>query len=320
MHSNSSSKTVYDQQKLDVGSLHSIHIEQSGNPDGIPVLYLHGGPGAGLGRHYQWPFERSKYRIIGFDQRGCGRSSPFGSTEENTTDFLLQDIEMIRQHLKIEKWIVFGGSWGSTLALLYSIKHPKTVIGLVLRGVFLARIEDFEWFLTPSGGAAQVFPDAYSRFTRAIKTSNTYTDICAQFIDLFKNEKLGFPALQDWYNWEGCISRLVMSQMDASDLSTNQQIKSLALLECHYVQNQCFISEGFILNNIDVIQDIPCHIVHGRYDMVCKVEGAYALHRALPKSQLSIVNNAGHSMSESGIAKRLVHIMQTCFAQNISTP
>ncbi|GBL03834.1 proline iminopeptidase [Glaciecola sp. KUL10] len=309
MHGNHSNQLIYDHQHLDVGHGHLISIEQSGNPNGIPVLYLHGGPGAGLGKHYQWPFDLKRYRVIGFDQRGCGRSTPTGNIAHNNTDYLLQDIEQLREYLQIDSWIVFGGSWGSTLALLYAIKYTQRVNALVLRGIFLARKEDFEWFLMPNGGAAQVFPDIYQNFRRNFKSSDSFLDVCEQYIRLFQDEHKHKSALQDWYNWEGHISRLQSSAIDASDLSSENQVRNLALLECHYLLNHCFVEENFIIDNIQAIRHIPCHIVHGRYDMVCKVESALTLHHHLPQSTLDIIDNAGHSMSENGIAKRLVEIM-----------
>ena len=309
MHGNHSNQLIYDHQHLDVGHGHLISIEQSGNPNGIPVLYLHGGPGAGLGKHYQWPFDLKRYRVIGFDQRGCGRSTPTGNITHNNPDYLLQDIEQLREYLQIDSWIVFGGSWGSTLALLYAIKYTQRVNALVLRGIFLARKEDFEWFLMPNGGAAQVFPDIYQNFRRNFKSSDSFLDVCEQYIRLFQDEHKHKSALQDWYNWEGHISRLQSSAIDASDLSSENQVRNLALLECHYLLNHCFVEENFIIDNIQAIRHIPCHIVHGRYDMVCKVESALTLHHHLPQSTLDIIDNAGHSMSENGIAKRLVEIM-----------
>lgn len=317
MHGNISQDLAYDQQHLSVGKNHRIFVEQSGNPFGTPVLYLHGGPGAGLGTHYKWPFDLNKYRVIGFDQRGCGKSRPTGSVQENTTELSLQDIETIRQHLDIEQWILFGGSWGSTLALLYAIAHPNTVKGIVLRGVFLAREQDFDWFLMPNGGAAQVYPDAYARFASGIVSGKTipthYQQICERYYEMFEHPEQYKKALQNWYNWEGNISKLLSSDIDASDISTDIQVRNLALLECHYLLNQCFIQENQILDTVAEIEHLPCFIVHGRYDMVCKVEAAYSLHKALPRSKLTIIDNAGHSMSESGIAKSLVDTMREHF-------
>ncbi|MBF7073845.1 prolyl aminopeptidase [Glaciecola sp. MH2013] len=306
---------VYHKQMIDVAKGHKIYVEQSGNPEGIPLLYLHGGPGAGLGKNYQWPFDPLKYRVIGIEQRGCGRSTPFGDTQHNTTALLLDDIEVVRKQLKIHSWVVFGGSWGSTLALLYAIASPSSVISLVLRGVFLARQEDFDWFLRPTGCAAQIYPEAYENFSAHVDDLSSSNKICQQFIELFNSDlpAQSFAALKSWYDWEGFISRLIPPQILSSDLGSDSHIKSLALLECHYLLNKCFIPENYILDNSSMLSDFPCHIVHGRYDMVCKVESAYALHKALPLSTLKIVNNAGHSMSEVGIANELTRIMNSMF-------
>ena len=306
---------VYDYQTIAVSDGHKLYVEQSGNPNGIPIIYMHGGPGAGLGKNYQWPFNPLKYRVIGVEQRGCGRSTPFGDIQNNTTQQLINDYEVVRQHLGIEKWIVFGGSWGSTLGLVYAIQHSTAVISMVLRGVFLARKEDFDWFLLPVGCAAQIYPEAYEKFSRHIRDLSSSDVVCQQFIELFKDEdpKVSFPALKSWFDWEGYISRLIPPNVKMSDLSTDKQIKSLALLECHYLLNKCFIEENYILNNIDRIRELPCHIVHGRYDMICKLEAAHAVHKKLPQSTLKVVSNAGHSMSELGIANELTNIMNNMF-------
>ena len=307
--------TAYHHQTIEVSHGHKLYVEQSGNPQGIPIIYMHGGPGAGLGKNYQWPFNPLKYRVIGVDQRGCGRSIPFGDTNNNSTQLLIADFEMIRKHLNIDKWIVFGGSWGSTLALIYTIQYPQFVMSMVLRGVFLARKEDFDWFLLPSGCAAQVYPEAYEKFSRHINDASSSDAVCKEFISLFQSSETtkSFAALKSWFDWEGYISRLIAPNVMMSDLCTDKQIKSLALLECHYLLNKCFIEENYILKNISNIQAIPCHIVHGRYDMVCKLEAAYSVHKALHHSTLKIVNNAGHSMSEVGIANALTNIMNEMF-------
>jgi proline iminopeptidase len=306
---------VYDHQTISVPDGHKLYVEQSGNPKGIPIIYMHGGPGAGIGTNYQWPFNPLKYRVIGVDQRGCGHSTPFGDTENNTTQLLIEDFEVIRATLGIEKWVLFGGSWGSTLALIYSIQHPSSVISMILRGVFLARKEDFDWYLLPTGCAAQIFPEAYEMFSNHIIDKSSSDKMCQQFISLFKhpNPQISGSALESWFNWEGHISRLIAPNIVMSDMSTDKQVKSLALLECHYLLNRCFIEENFILNNLHKIEHIHCHIVHGRYDMVCKVEAAYAIHKRLPESTLKVVDNAGHSMSEPGIAKELTTIMDHIF-------
>lgn len=306
---------VYRDHIIDVSDGHKLYVEESGNPEGIPIIYIHGGPGAGLGKNYQWPFNPLKYRVIGVEQRGCGRSTPFGDTNNNTTQLLVEDYEIVRTQLGIEKWLLFGGSWGSTVALVYAIQYPESVISLVLRGVFLARKEDFDWFLLPVGCAAQIYPEAYEKFASHVKDTSSSDAVCKQFIELFNHDdpNISFSALKAWFDWEGYISRLIPPNVMMSDLSTDKQIKSLALLECHYLLNKCFIEENDILNNIHKIRHLPCHIVHGRYDMICKLEAAHSIHKALPDSTLNIISNAGHSMSELGIANELTNIMNEMF-------
>lgn len=307
--------------KLPVTNGHTLHVEYAGNPDGIPVLFLHGGPGAGLNGNYQWPFDLKKYRVIAFDQRGCGQSRPFGCLEHNTTDDLIADIEAIRQHLEIDKWRVFGGSWGATLALVYAIAHPNRVEQLILRGVFLARQQDFDWFLHPKGGAAQVYPDAYQLFKAQVPNQGDTRSITMAFYQLFAsdNEATARQALNAWFNWEGAISKLLPDPNPSADIASNQQVKSLALLECHYLKHHCFIPENFILENAHKLRDIRVDIVHGRYDMVCAVGAAFALHQALAHSQLHIISNAGHSASEIGIRQKLVEIMHHSAKQHTKT-
>lgn len=312
MRPRASKNPIFNEQKVSVSGGHTLWIEQSGNPNGIPVLYIHGGPGAGLGRNYQWPFDLEKYRIIAFDQRGSGRSTPFAETQNNDTSLLLQDIDWIRQHLNIDKWVVFGGSWGSTLALLSAISQPETILHLVLRGVFLARQEDFDWFLSPQGGAAQVFPEAYEAFSQNLHGATCTKQICEQYTAMFnQSNEQSFAALSDWYNWEGFISRIITPNYAASDVSSDHQVIGLALLECHYLLNHCFIEENYIINNAHKIAHLPCNIVHGRYDMVCKLEAAYTLQKHMPNAELMVVNNAGHSMSEPEIGKVLINIMHS---------
>lgn len=309
--------------KLPVSNGHILHVEMGGNPNGIPVLFLHGGPGAGINGNFQWAFNQDAYRIIAFDQRGCGHSQPFGSLAHNTTADLIDDIEQLREHLYIDSWHVFGGSWGATLALCYAIAHPKAVRHLILRGVFLARQQDFDWFLEPTGTAAQVFPDAYMNFSAQIPVDKTTsTQITQAYFERFSspNDSVAKKALSAWFNWEGAISKLIPDRQIHSDVASNQQVKSLALLECHYLKHHCFIPENYILENAYKIKDIPTSIVHGRYDMVCQVSAAHKLHQALPLSELFIINNAGHSASESGIRAKLIDIMQqlACKSKSIS--
>lgn len=290
---------------------HTLHVEESGNPLGIPTLFLHGGPGAGIGQNYQWPFVGDNYRLIGFDQRGCGRSQPFGSCAHNSTAELVKDIEALRVFFNVKKWLLFGGSWGSTLALAYAIAYPNNVSGMVLRGIFLGRGEDADWFISNTQGASQVFPMEYEKFSAGFSKPITYKNskpLCQWYFDKLtdSDENVRNDAASRWFNWEGNISKLQKVESPAIDYASNQQIYSLALLECHYLLNTCFLPENHILGNCNLIRHIPLYIVHGRYDMVCKCESAIKLHRAMPGSELTIVEDAGHSMTEKGIGKALV--------------
>lgn len=301
--------------KFPVSDGHILHVEESGNPSGIPVLFLHGGPGAGIGQNYQWPFINKDYRLIGFDQRGCGRSQPFGAIEHNSTAKLVEDIEALRLFFKVKKWLVFGGSWGSTLALAYAISYPQNVSGMVLRGIFLGREEDANWFISGTEGASQVFPLEYAKFISEFPLSasqETSKALCQWYFEQLTapNENIRNEAATRWFNWEGSISKLEKLENSAGDFASNQQIYSLALLECYYLMNKCFMPTNHILANCHLIKHIPLHIVHGRYDMVCKCESAIKLHHSLSNSHLTIVENAGHSMTEKGIGTALVKSLE----------
>ncbi|NDV92223.1 prolyl aminopeptidase [Alteromonas sp. 345S023] len=301
--------TSYQDGFLDVGSGHSLFYEQSGNPDGIPVLFIHGGPGGGLPPNYKCFFDHQRYRIIGYEQRGCGRSTHPGVTTDNDTWQNLNDISLLKQHLNIDKWLIFGGSWGSTLALLYTLEYPRCVYGLILRGVFLARKQDRDWFLAPSGCAAQLFPEHYRQFTKDVPQPVTSEAVCIYYSEVLHsdNEVRRHAALKRWYQWEERLSRLTLPPGTGESTAHYpiSLVASLATLECHFLSNKCFIEENYILDNIDKIRDVPGTIIHGRYDMICKTEAAESLHRGWPGSQLQIVPDAGHSTSEPGIAYAL---------------
>lgn len=294
----------FSSEMLDVGDGHQIYLEQTGNPDGIPVLYLHGGPGAGLCAMYRCLFDPEKYWLIGFDQRGSGQSTPFADLNNNTTQDLLADIERIRNHLGIEKWVICGGSWGATLALLAAIANPKTVKAIILRGVFLGRQQDFNWFLDTDGGAAQLFPDVYQHFADQVKDRPQGESIVDAYYRIFTqgNEISRTSAAKSWCIWEQKISQLNNS-VNEQDLCQNlHRSTSLSVLECHYLKHDCFIPENYILDNIKRISSIPGTLIHGRYDMVCKLKGAYDLNQAWRNSQLLVVPESGHSNSEPLIA------------------
>ncbi|WP_100644344.1 prolyl aminopeptidase [Alteromonas facilis] len=299
--------TPYQTTQLDVGDGHKIHLELSGNAKGVPVLFIHGGPGAGLNEGYRRFFNPEHYHIIGFDQRGCGQSTPFADLHANTTDHLIADIEQIRQYLGISSWLVFGGSWGSTLALVYAIRYSAHIMGLILRGTFLAREQDTDWFLSPDGGAASIFPEAYQDFARTVEFETSSKAICDRYYSIFTeaDEVTQAHALQAWYSWEERLSKLVVSYTSAYAHQHFHQVKSLALLECHYLKNGCFIPENYIMDNVHCIADIPGTIIHGRYDMICKGEAAFALHNHWKNSELRFVPEAGHSTSEPAIASAL---------------
>lgn len=290
---------------------HVLHLEESGYSDGLPALFIHGGPGAGIGHNYHWPFTGLDFRLIAFDQRGCGRSQPYGCLEHNTISLLIEDMEQIRQHFGIDKWLLFGGSWGTTLALAYAIKHPNRVSAMVLRGIFLGRDQDAEWFISPTCGASQVFQTEYQRFLGDYPASCS-KEVCKAFYqDLTSNDvKIRMAAAIRWFNWEGHISRLVDGQANASDYASNQQIYTLALFECHYLLNHCFFAQNYLVEHLNNIAHIPTSIIHGRYDMVCKCESAVTLHKHLPNSSLDIIEDAGHSMTEEGIAASLVEALR----------
>jgi len=293
---------------LPVTGGHTLYYELSGNPDGIPVIFLHGGPGGGLPKGYQRFFDPNLYHIIGYDQRGCGNSTPHGEIENNTTADLLHDIAALKKHLGIDQWVVFGGSWGSTLALLTAIDDPTSILAVVLRGTFLARQFDFDWFLAPDGGAANLFPDYYQYLLEPVGHKPNTHALCSAFFEQINdtNEIRRANAIRAWYQWEERLSRLSLpANYSSAYHAPLKEMTSMALLECHYILNNCFIEEDFILNNIDKIATIPGIIVHGRYDAICCTSGAYELHKQWPNSQLTIVPNAGHSTAEPGIATAL---------------
>ncbi|MDC8832410.1 prolyl aminopeptidase [Alteromonas gilva] len=301
------SSTCYQRNTMPTNDGHEVYYELNGNPSGIPVLVLHGGPGAGLASNYTALFDLDTYHVIGFDQRGCGRSTPFLSTTANTTAHLLSDITRLRQLLGIEQWLLFGGSWGTTLALLAAINEPETVTGMILRGVFLARRSDFEWFLAPEGGAAQVYPDAYQQFVAGIPQVTDLTSVLTYYGNAFNSIDVTqrHEAASRWYRWEEATARVHPITTDSGQLNGHRGVLSLALFEWHYVANQCFIAENYILQHACNISHIPGKIIHGRCDSVCKPEGAFALHQHWQNSELQFIAGAGHSSTEQGIRMAL---------------
>ena len=296
----------FDQRVLEVGDGHRVYVEQCGRPDGIPVVVLHGGPGGGCSPAMRRYFDPAKYRVVLFDQRGCGRSRPHASVENNTTWHLVRDIELIRETLGIDRWIVFGGSWGATLSLIYAQAHPDRAAALVLRGVFLMTKPELDWFY--GGGAGKFWPDVWEKFTKLVPADEQDDFIEAYHRRLFSGDvMIETRYARAWSAWENALASM------ASDGSTGESpaeyARAFARLENHYFREMGFLSEDqAILNCMDKIQHIPGYIVQGRYDMICPPTSAYLLSKAWPKSKLQMVSRAGHALSEPGISSALVHI------------
>ena len=295
----------FDQRVLDVGDGHSIYVEQSGNPSGLPVVVVHGGPGGGSSPAMRRYFDPNVYRVILFDQRGCGHSRPHAEVENNTSWHLVADMEQIREVLKVKQWVIFGGSWGSTLALLYAQAHKERVLGLILRGIFLCRQQDFHWLFQE--GASHIFPDYWEDFLKPIPPAERKDLISSYYRHLTgPNELAKMAAAKAWSLWEGRCATLKPSHKVVESFSDPHKAVSLARIEAHYFVNGGFIEENQIIDNADKLADIPGIIVHGRYDMVCTMENAHTLHRHWPGSQLQIVRDAGHSSSEPGTVDALI--------------
>jgi proline iminopeptidase len=296
----------YKTGKLKVSDLHEIYFEECGNPHGKPVIFVHGGPGGGTEPKHRRYFDPRKYRIILFDQRGCGQSTPYASLVDNTTWHLVDDMEKIRKHLSVEKWQVFGGSWGSTLALAYAETHPNRVTELVLRGIFLLRKKEIDWFY--QSGADAIFPDAWEPYWNHIPANERHDMVSAYYKRLTSSDKkVQTEAARAWSVWEGSTSKLFPDPDFISHYGEDEFAVAFARVECHYFINKGFMeSDGQLLKNVEKIRHIPAVIVQGRYDVVCPMDSAWALHRAWPEAELMIVPDAGHSAFETGISKALI--------------
>lgn len=296
----------YRSDRLRVSKIHEIYFEESGNPKGKPVVFVHGGPGGGTEPNHRRFFNPEKYRIILFDQRGCGKSTPHANLEENTTWDLVADMETLRKHLGIQRWQVFGGSWGSTLALAYAQTHPKVVTELVLRGIFLLRKQEIDWFY--QFGASEIFPDAWESYRDAIPPEERHDFLSAYYKRLTSDDpKVRLDAARAWSVWEGSTSKLLPEADTIARFDEAEFALAFARIECHYFVNKGFFKEdGHLLKNIDAIRHIPTVIVHGRYDVVCPITSAWALHRAWPEAELMITPDAGHAAMEAGNCRALV--------------
>ncbi len=292
--------------RLRVSELHDLYWEDYGPLNGIPVIGLHGGPGGGASPDMRRFFDPRHYRTVLFDQRGCGRSTPFSELRENTTWNLIDDIERLREHLGIEKWIVFGGSWGSTLSLAYAISHPERVLGLLLRGIFLLTPEEIRWFY--QSGASFLFPDAFERYVEPIPEDER-GDLLTAFYTRLTGPKgpERTMAARAWARWEGETVSIRGPSVRPPRFDDDEFVDAFARIECHYFKNKGFFEEeNWILNHAERLKDIPGVIVHGRYDVVTPLSSAWALHKAWPKSKLQIIPDAGHSSLEPGIVHALV--------------
>ena len=289
---------------LTLDGLHEMYWEECGNPRGAAVVFLHGGPGAGAAPAHRRFFDPAHYRIVVFDQRGAGRSRPLGELRDNTTPLLVEDIERLRRHLKIERWLVFGGSWGSTLALAYGTKHPERCTGLILRGIFLCRESEIDWFLY---GLRNLFPEAWSAFAAAIPEAERGDLLSAYYLRLTDPDPaVHMPAARAWSIYEGSCSTLLPSPETVAYFASDVVALGLARIEAHYFRNGIFMPEDALLASVACVRHVPAVIVQGRYDAVCPIVTADDLHRAWPEAEYVVVADAGHSAWEPGICTELV--------------
>ena len=294
----------YRSGTLAVDELHTLYWEECGNPQGEPVLFLHGGPGAGLSPLHRRFFDPAHYRIVLFDQRGAGRSTPLGEVRKNTTPLLVGDIEQLRELLGIEQWLVFGGSWGSTLALAYGQEHPARCVGFVLRGIFLCTPAEIDWFMH---GMGWFFPQARDRFLAPIPEAERGDLLAAYARRLFSDDPAqNLVAANAWGRYEGACLHLLPHPETVDEFGSGPMGLAVGRLEAHYFVHRGFFSEQQLLGGVDRIRHLPAVIVQGRYDVVCPPATAYALHQAWPEAQLKIVEDAGHAALEPGTAAALV--------------
>lgn len=306
----------YHSERLAADGRHTLYLEEVGNPQGLPALFLHGGPGAGCEPYHRRFFDPQRYRVVLFDQRGAGRSTPHADLERNTTWDLVADIERIRGHLGIDRWLVFGGSWGSTLALAYAQAHPERVSGLVLRGVFLCRPHEIRWFYQQ--GASRLFPDYWEDFIAPVDPSARGDMLAAYHRLLTGDDELRrLAAARAWSVWEGRTATLLPDPKVEAHFAQAHVALSMARIECHYFMHDAFLRPDQLLAEAGRLSGIPGVIVHGRYDLICPLENAWQLHQAWSGSELAVIADAGHSAAEPGTRSRLVEATDR-FADELS--
>lgn len=300
----------YKTHYFKVSDLHELYVEECGDKDGIPVVFLHGGPGGGIDSDHRRYFDPEKYRIILFDQRGSGKSNPHAELEDNNTQALIADLEKIREEMGIDRWMLFGGSWGSTYALLYAEEFPERVSAMILRGIFLARDQDYRWLYEV--GASHVYPDYWEDFYKHVPEEERDDLIAAYYKRLTGSDEIArMSAAKTWSIWEGRLATMQPNHRLIEHFTDPRTAMSLAKIEAHFFQHRCFIEDEQIIKNLDKIQEIPGIIVHGRYDMVCTLDNAFTLHNLWPRSELHIIRDAGHSAGEAGNIDALVRATRT---------
>ncbi len=308
----------FNKGSLNVGQMHQIYFEECGNPVGTPIVFLHGGPGSGCNPTQRRFFDPVFYRIVLFDQRGCGRSKPQGEVDANTTDDLVNDIEALRLHLNIDKWHIFGGSWGSTLAIAYAVKHAERIISLTLRGIFLSRPSELKWFL---GDVQHFYPEVWDKLVKYLPP-NKQNDVLNAYAALIFNTDLTISgdAAEQWNAFENAIMRLkpldkeiIEAGSKTAEELNNERITEVARarVQIHYILNQCFVDGEALLKKAANLINIPTTIVQGRYDMVCPPQTAWALHQSMPHAKLNMVADAGHSAMEPGVTSALIEATET---------
>ncbi|MDM9651258.1 prolyl aminopeptidase [Pseudomonas wenzhouensis] len=309
----------YARHELAVEPPHVLYVDESGSADGLPVLFIHGGPGAGCDAASRRYFDPALYRIVTFDQRGCGRSTPHASLENNTTQALIGDIERIREHLGIDRFVLFGGSWGSTLALAYAQAHPLRVHGLILRGIFLCRPQEFSWFYQE--GASRLFPDYWEDYVAPIPPEERGDLMQAFYKRLTGADQIAqMHAAKAWSTWEGRTATLRPNTQVVERFSEAHRALSIARIECHYFVNNAFLEPDQLLRDMPKIAHLPGIIVHGRYDAICPLDNAWALHQAWPNSELQIIRDAGHSAAEPGITDALIRAAEQMARRLLDLP